>query len=133
MASYDGDLLIARVTGRIRYIDSLGVKFAMMLAAVSSDKRQNGLATVVKAEARELLERWSAVYPSEDVMGSGTVTQTGVYDDCELARRSSRSSHLCFVGRTANGEAMRVAWFDHGTIPRCRRQAPPVQQAGSGL
>ena len=120
LAGYDGDTLIALTTARILYVGFLGVKLAMLRVAVAADKRQNRLATVIQAEARELLEKWSAANPSEEVMGMGTITQTHAFDELGPARGFLRASHLGFVGWTANGEAMRVAWFDHGTIPRQR-------------
>ena len=124
LAGYDGDTLVGLVTARIRFIGFLGVKLAMMRVAVASDKRQKRLATILQAEARELLEQWSAKNPAEEVMGAGTVTQTRAFDDRGPARGFLRSSHLGFVGWTANGEPMRVAWFEHGTIPRRRPDLP---------
>ena len=133
LAGYDGEELIALTTARIRYIDFLGVKLAMLRVATASHKRKNRLATIIQAEARELLELWSADNLAEEVMGMGTVTQTHAFDGLGPARGFLRASHLGFVGWTANGEAMRVAWFDHGTIPRKRPdQAPaPPEEFGS--
>jgi len=125
LAGYDGDTLVGLVTARVRFIGFLGVKLAMMRVAVASDKRQKRLATILQAEARELLEHWSAQNPAEEVMGAGTITQTRAFDNRGPARGFLRSSHLGFVGWTANGEPMRVAWFEHGTFPQ-RRPDPTV-------
>jgi hypothetical protein len=124
LAGYDGEELIALTTARIRYIDFLGVKLAMLRVATASHNRKNRLATIIQAEARALLEQWSADNPAEEVMGMGTVTQTHAFDGLGPARGFLRASHLGFVGWTANGEAMRVAWFDDGTIPRQRPDTP---------
>jgi len=130
MAAYDGASLIALTTARIRFIGFLGVKLVMLRVAVAPDKRQNRLATIIQAESRELLERWSAENPEQEVMGMGTVTQTHLFDERGPARGLLRSSHLAFIGWTANGEHMRVAWFDHGRIPRTRPEPKSSSQDG---
>ena len=117
MAGYDGARLIALTTARVRHISFLGVKLAMLRVAVDHEMRRNRLATIIQAESRELLEQWSLANPAEEVMGMGTVTQTNAFDERGWSRGYLRSSHLGFVGWTANGEAMRVAWFEHARIP----------------
>jgi hypothetical protein len=126
----NGSSLIALTTARIRFIGFLGVKLAMLRVAVASDKRQNRLATIIQAESRELLERWSADNPEQEVMGMGTVTQTRAFDERGPARDFLRSSHLAFVGWTANGEHMRVAWFEHGRVPVRRPEPRSLPQDG---
>jgi len=79
------------------------------------------------AKSREILEQWSAANPKEEVLGMGTIIQTRVYDERGPARALLRDTRLEFIGWTANGEPMRVAWFEHGTIPR-RRLGPPTHQ-----
>jgi hypothetical protein len=117
MAGYDGDRLVALSSARIRYIGFLGVKLAMLRMAIAADQRRNRLATFIQAESRELLEQWSAANPAAEVMGVGTITQTRVMEGRGPARGFLRGSHLGFIGWTANGEPMRVAWFEHGRIP----------------
>jgi hypothetical protein len=124
MAGYDGNALIALTTARIRHIGFLGVKLAMLRVAIDSDKRRNRLATIIQAESRELLEQWSLANPAEEVMGMGTVTQTHAFDERGWSRGYLRSSHLGFIGWTANGEHMRVAWFEHARIPVRRPDMP---------
>ena len=117
MAGYDGSRLIALTTARIRHVSFLGVKLVMLRVAVDQALRRNRLATIIQAESRELLEQWSLANPAEEVMGMGTVTQTHAFDERGWSRGYLRSSHLAFVGWTANGEPMRVAWFEHARIP----------------
>ena len=124
MAGYDGDELIALSTARIRYIDFLGVKLAMVRIATARDKRKNAVGLFLLAQTREKLEEWSAANPQEAVMGMGTITQTREWDERGPARAFGRDARLGFIGWTANNEQMRVAWFDHGTIPRQRPNAP---------
>jgi hypothetical protein len=123
MAGYEGSTLISVSTARIRFVGFLGVKLAMLRVAIAREKRRNRLGTIMLAESRELLEQWSAANPAEEVMGMGTVTQTRAYDERGPARGFLRSSHLGFIGWTANGEHMRVAWFEHGRIPVRRPDA----------
>ena len=117
MAGFAGDTLIALSTAHIRYVAFLGVKLAMLRVAISADKRRNRLATIIQAESRELLEQWSANNPAEEVMGMGTVTQSRELAGRGPARAFLRSSHFGFICWTANGEPMRVAWFEHARIP----------------
>jgi len=126
VAGYDGDRLIALSEARITLIDFLQVKLAMLRIAVARDVRQHRLGTWLLTESRELLEAWSLENPAEEVMGMGTITQTAAYDGRGRARGYLRDSHLAFVGFTANGEHMRVAWFDHGTIPARRQNHFPL-------
>ena len=102
----------------------------MLRVAVAPDKRQNRLATIIQAESRELLEGWSAANLEQEVMGMGTVTQTHAFDERGPARGYLRSSHLAFIGWTANGERMRVAWFEHGRIPLSRPEPQSMSQDG---
>ena len=115
LAGYDGDSLIALTTARIRFIDFLGTKLAMVRTATARDKRRNHLGIYMIARTRELLEQWSADNPAEEVMGMGTITQVRV-EGIERAPALHEETRLIFIGWTANGEPMRVAWFPHGTV-----------------
>lgn len=117
MAGYDDEgALIAVSTAKIEYVGFLGCKLALFRCAVASDKRRSRLATVIMAHSREHLEQWSLAHPEEAVMGMITVTQTDAFDT-RPQRGILRSSHLGFVGWTAAGNPIRVAWFEHGRVP----------------
>jgi hypothetical protein len=132
LAGYDGDTLIALTSARIRYVEFLGVKLAMLRVAIATERRRNRIASFIQAESRELLEQWSAVNPAEEVMGMGTVGQLSA-DMRKLIADTGINpptpayypgGHLSFVGWTGNGEQMRVAWFEQGRIPLRRPEAP---------
>lgn len=132
LAGYDSGKLIALAEARILFIDFLEVKLAMLRVASARDVRRNRLATYMAAKSRELLEAWSLANPAEEVMGMGTITQSPALNERERrARGFLRDTRLGFVGWTANGEPMRVAWFEHGTVPN-RRLSPqrPYAQIG---
>jgi hypothetical protein len=130
LAAYEGDKLIALTTARIRYIDFLCVKLAMLRVAVAKEYRKDRIGAILFAEARVLLEQWSAANPAEDVLGVGTVAQVfGFAPDTRL-QAFKTASRVGFVGWTANGEQMRVGWFEHATIPLRRPTAPIGQQDG---
>jgi hypothetical protein len=124
MAGYDGDTLVAVTTARIRYIGFLGVKLAMLRVAIATEQRRSRVGTFIQAESRELLEQWSAANPAEEVMGMGTILQVADSGRNPATPAYYPSSHQSFIGWTANGEQMRVAWFEHGRIPFRRPDAP---------
>ena len=118
VAGYDGDELIALSTARIRQIDFLAAKLAMLRIATASARRGARLASTISAKSLELLEEWSVANPTESVMGMATVTQTHNYDN--VGPVLAVWNRLCFIGWTADGEAMHVAWFAHGRVPMRR-------------
>jgi hypothetical protein len=123
LAGYDGETLVALSTARIRYVAFLGAKLWMLRVAVAAEQRRNRLATHIQTASREMLEGWSAANMAEEVMGVATIQQTSAFDGRGPRRGYLPDSHLNFIGWTANGEMMRVAWFDHGTVP-LRRPDP---------
>jgi len=131
LAAYDGDRLIALTTARIRYIDFLCVKLAMLRVAVARDYRRDRIGAILFAEARELLEQWSAANPDEDVLGVGTIAQVMGFPPDTRLQAFKLASRVGFVGWTANGEQMRVGWFEHATIPLRRPEGPIRSQTGS--
>jgi hypothetical protein len=124
LAAYEGETLIALTTARIRFIDFLMVKLAMLRVAVASDKRKYRVASILQPESRELLEQWSLANPSENVFGMGTVVQALMFPPGTRLQAYRPASRVSFIGWTANGEQMRVAWFEHATIPLRRPDAP---------
>lgn len=124
LAAYEGETLIALTTARIRYIDFLMVKLAMLRIAVASDKRKHRVASILQPESRELLEQWSLANPSENVFGMGTVVQAFMFPLGTRLQAYRPASRVSFIGWTANGEQMQVAWFEHATIPLRRPDAP---------
>ena len=109
--------LIAVSTAGLRQIDFLASRVAMFRCTITPEYRGRRLSYDLMTRAREVIEEWSAVNPGENVKAMATIAQTqeahlndapGVFD----------GSGLTFVGWTANGERMRVAWFKHARIPR---------------
>ena len=113
---YDQGKLVAVATAFIAHVDFVNCKLAMFRCAVAPEQRRSRLSTVITAYARELLEKWSAEHPDEDVRGMGSVTQAREFEGRE-ARLFLRSTHLGFVGWTAQGHPFRIAWFEHAKVP----------------
>lgn len=126
IVAYAERALVAVSTAVVRYVAFLGARLAMFRCSISTEYRGKKLSYAMMTRAREVLEEWSAAHPEEKVMGMTTVaqTQTAYLGD---GPGVFKGSGLTFVGWTANGERMRVAWFDHATIPR----SPPGSRAQS--
>src|SRR6185295_13604161 len=104
VAGYAGHDLIALSTARIRHIDFLGVKLAMLRVATAREHRQKSLGLYLVAQSRARLEEWSAANPQEEVMGMGTITQTHAWDTRAPSHALGRDTRLAFIGWTANNE-----------------------------
>jgi hypothetical protein len=93
----------------------------MFRCSITREHRGQMLSYGLMTRARHLIEAWSLANPEEKVMGMATLAQT---KDAFLGDGPGvfKGSGLSFVGWTANGERMRVAWFEHARIPR----SPPA-------
>ena len=124
LAAYDGDELIGLSTSQIKFFDFLGVKLATLRLATARSARRNHLSLWMGYQTRLVLEAWSLAHPEEEVMGMGVVSQAAYEQTTALrapAIRRGSGSH--FIGWTANGDPMYVAWFAHGTFPRRLKRA----------
>lgn len=117
IVAYDGERLVAVSTAGLREVAFLGSRLSIFRCAIAPESRGKRLSYAIMARARQVIEEWSAAHREERVMGMATIAQTkeaflgdgpGIF----------KGSGLAFVGWTANGERMRVAWFEHSTIPR---------------
>ena len=59
-------------------------------------------------------------HPEERLMGMGTVVQSPDLNDRENRRAMLRSAQLGLVGFTDNNVPIRIAWFEHATLPHTR-------------
>ena len=126
LTAYHDGKLVALSTVRIRFLDFLGVKLAMLRLATGRNERRNHLSRWVSYHSHQLLEEWSLAHPEEEVMGVGAVSQGAHHlSPSPRALAIGRTSGAVFIGWTANGDPMRVAWFAHGTFPRRRRRDQP--------
>jgi hypothetical protein len=118
-AGYDGERMIAVATAYIAHLDFVNARMAMFRCATAADKRQSRISTVLLSYGRELLEKWSAENPQEDVRGMAMVTQNaGLLSREAPARAQLRSSRMTFVGWTSTGYPIRLTWFEHATVPQ---------------
>jgi len=117
IVAYGGDRLVAVSTAGLRQIDFLGARVAMFRCAIARGFRGHRLSYDLMTRARQVLEEWSLANLDERVMAMVTIAQT---KDAYLGDGPGvfKGSGLTFVGWTANGERMRVAWFEHARIPR---------------
>ncbi|HUJ48155.1 MAG TPA: hypothetical protein VLV55_13555 [Rhizomicrobium sp.] len=114
---YDAGRLIAVSTAGLRHIGFLGARLAMFRCTIARDYRGHNLSYDLMTRARQVLEAWSLAHPEDEVMGMATIAQT---KDAFLGDGPGvfKGSGLTFIGWTANGERMRVAWFEQARIPR---------------
>ena len=133
MAGYDGDELIALSTARIRYIDFLGVKLAMVRMATAREKRMNSVGLfLLAADARETRRM---------VRGQSARGRDGHGDDHPNPRlglagsgarfRARRAPGFCRVDgkQRADARGLVRAWHDfRGSGPprRSRRTHRPM-------
>jgi len=113
--AYGADGLAAVATARIRTIDFLRTKLAMLRVFVAPGARVQNLARRLTVLCRDALEIWSKQHPEEEVMGVGTVVQSRlVVKNAPFAVYPT--TKMIFVGYTQEGYQVRVYWFTHATI-----------------
>ena len=114
-AAYAGDQLAAVSTAFVRPLEFLRQRFAMFRCVVAPEFRRHSVARKIAGHSRGVLEQWSYDHPEEAVMGMATVVQNA---DIQAKSRGAiwRSSGLALVGYSAEGEEIRVAWFDHARV-----------------
>jgi len=116
-AAYEDHQMIAVATAVIREVDFVRSRLAMFRCSVDPGARRLRVATQLTVYSRKLLELWSLEHPEEQVLGMGTVVQSPDLNDRDSRRMMMRSTHLGLVGFTDAGEPIRIAWFDHATLP----------------
>ncbi|HWE98290.1 MAG TPA: hypothetical protein VG248_00670 [Caulobacteraceae bacterium] len=108
-------------TARLRHIDFLGAKLAMFRCAVAPKFRNSDLAKAITRNARDLLEAWAVQHKDEAVVGMGSVVQGSAWGE-RVSRAALRSTGLVFIGWTADGEPLRVSWFEEARVFRGERR-----------
>jgi hypothetical protein len=115
VVAYDGECFVGEVEARIRRLQFVRARIAMLKVAVVREHRAGHLASEMVIEAQRLLERWSLEHPEEKVMGIGGVVQTRALGD-KLREPIFKPFGLVLVGYTARGEQIRLAWFPHARV-----------------
>jgi hypothetical protein len=117
IVAYQHGQIAAVSTAGLRQINFLGARVAMFRCTIAKEFRGRRLSYELMTRARQEIEAWSAANLDEKVMAMATIAQT---KDAHLGDGPGvfKGSGLTFVGWTANGERMRVAWFKHARIPR---------------
>lgn len=115
--AYSGNRLIGVTSARIRQINFLRCKLAMLRCVVARGPKQRDTGYQLTAYSRDLLEEWARNNPAEDVRGVGTVVQSRRLAAAWRSAYCPRTK-LALVGYTAQGYPMRVYWFAHARISR---------------
>lgn len=121
--AYAGDELVGVGTAAIRHIDVFNCRVAMFRCSVARESRMMHAATDLAVKAVALLEQWSFDNPQEKVLGAGAVVQSQALVDHER-NMVWPDTKLAFVGYTAQGEQLRVRWFNHAMVP----EPPPADR-----
>jgi hypothetical protein len=114
-AAYEGERMIAVSTAKLTDVAFLKSRIAMWRCAIAPDRRGQHLSTEMGRFSREVLEQWARENQGERVMGMGTTIQTANLDE-KKKRPIWKASGLVFVGYSAQGQQVRVAWFDHAEV-----------------
>ena len=115
VVAYDGARIIAVLEARLRVLQMVRSRIAMLRLAVSPAMRQSRLATEMIPVGQRVLEQWSVENPQEKLMGTGCIVQTKVADQ-KLRQPVWPQSSLMVINYTQKGEQMRLAWFKHATL-----------------
>lgn len=124
-AAYDGNEMIALSTAVIQEVDVVKCRLAMSRCAVDSRHAQRGIKSQTLVYARKILEVWSLENPEEQLMGLGLLTPSKGFSEREEWRAMMRPAMLGLAGFTDKDEALRIAWFEHATIPNAKLIAGP--------
>jgi len=116
-AAYLSDELIGVTTARIRDINFLHCKLAMLtvLTAAGAASGLHAVGTSLSNYSHDLLEAWSRENGAEGVMGLGALIQSrNLVENYNWAVYPTTG--LALVGYTRSGIQMRVSWFAHARI-----------------
>ena len=115
LVAYDGARAVGVVEARLRYLEFIRSRIAMVKLVVSPAHRQEELATDMIGVARQILEQWSVDHPEEKLMGIGCIVQSK-----DLGQKVHQAvwprSSLALINYTPRGEQMRLSWFKHATV-----------------
>lgn len=112
--AYEGDRVIAVATAVIGVRPALRYKFANYRCAVDPDRRGGEVAVHLTRFSKKILEEWAAEHPQEGVMGM--VAELQGYSAARTREPVWPATGLTLVGRTPEGDQVRLVWFRHARL-----------------
>lgn len=115
--AYEGERLVGLSTAYPAVFPQLKARVATYRCAVAPQFRRHELAKQITSRSIDILKRWSAAHPDEQVLGLAAVIQA-----TELQGMALRPTwpeyglHLNLACYLPTGEQLRVAWFPHASL-----------------
>jgi hypothetical protein len=123
MVAYHLGKPVAVSTANLAMVEQLRCRCAMYRCAVALDHRRHHLSYQISGLSREVLEQWSLEHPEEEICGMAANIEASQYRSGKQREPMwpEYGLHLDFVGYTAKGQQLRVAWFKHAILPEGRK------------
>ncbi len=113
--AYADGKVVGVATAYLTELETLKSRFAIFRCSVAPE-RQN-LPYRMAVFSRQVLERWSADNPQEDVMGMAAIIPSGQFREAQRNPLWTEGGlNLTLVGHTRSGDQLRVAWFTHARL-----------------
>jgi hypothetical protein len=110
--AYRDGKIVAVSTATIEWIDHLRARFAVIRGATDPDYRRGHAQLALAVPSREALRSWALAHPEEKLAGAIAHIAPGEWG--EFTRLPVwPESELMVAGYDADGNQIRVAWFDH--------------------
>jgi len=111
------DSIVAVSTATPYYHQHMRNKFFVYRCMVAPAARQQNLAWKISSYSLKILQDWSERNPQEKVLGLIICVETDKFT-AGLRRpvREKYGFNMHFVGYSANGQQLRVVWFDHAEL-----------------
>ena len=110
--AYVGERLIAITTADIQFHAPVRQRFAFGRIFIHPEFERSGLALAQTISMREELREWSKANPHEQVAGWAIAISAKGY-----GRTPVTSSGLVHGGYNADGQQVRLYWWDHFRLP----------------
>ena len=119
MVAYHLGKPVAVSSANIAMVEQLRCRCAMYRCAVALDHRRHHLSYQISGLSRAVLEQWSLEHPEEEVCGMAANIEASQYRSGKQREPMwpEYDLNLNFVGYTAKGQQLRVAWFKHALLP----------------
>ena len=113
IVAYEGTEVAALSTLEVQYFEQLRQKVAFVRILVAPSNRMQRMSTDMMRQTRAVIEAYALEHPEEQIAGMGAVFQHKGMGRAPIGT----GGRTVLVGYTSLGYQLRVAWFDHFTVP----------------
>ena len=113
VVAYDGEAVVALSTLDVRYFEQLRQKFAFIDILVEPSNRMQKISVDMMRQTRAVIEAYALERPEERLAGMAAVFKKKGIGRMPIGT----GGRTVLVGYTEEGYQLRVAWFDHFTVP----------------